>query len=137
MRIRELESLRDQGTIVRFVCNPPQLLRLIGIDNAWPLFVEPFVIELYVTAVEGGARLGDSDVVIPKEDAMARLLEQRTEASRMGASDIHLVHIGMSSDTSEWIKFGIENFSASIGENETRYQLRLAANRETGANINP
>jgi len=137
MRIQELQSLRDQGAIVRLVCNPPQLLRSIGCDNTWPLFVEPLAVEFYVTPVVGGAKLGDADVVISKEDAMVRLLEQRTEARRLGASDIFLIHIGRSSDTSDWIRFGIDNFSGSIGGNETRYQLRLATNRETGANINP
>ncbi len=137
-RIREIESLRDQGTIVRLVCNPPSILQSIGLKNTWPLFVEPFVIELYVSPVEGGARLGDDDTVFSKEDAFARLLEQKAEASRMGASDIQLaIVMGPGRPPMEWLRFGTDNFGVSVCENESRYLLRLAANRENGANINP
>ena len=139
MRVRALESLRDQGTIVRLRHNPPKWLKPLIRVGTGPLFVEPFVIELYVTPVPGGARLGDSDEVLSTEDAKLRLLEQQAEAERLGAKDIQLGVIGDSSepDFFDWLRFGTDNRMPPISEGFTRYTLRLAANRENGANINP
>lgn len=133
-KVKKLTELRQQGAIIILRDRTPQLLQSIGIRELSPFFDVPTV-ELYVTPNGGNAFVGDSETVTTNAQAKEQLLQQATVARSYGAEDIQLILVDGS--TPEWRTFAKENGFKTIGERKQRYMKRLAANRESGANINP
>lgn len=132
--IQQLLELREQGAIVIIRDRTPLALQRVGIQNLTPFFDVP-TIELYITAIEDTAIVGDSDQPISRVEAQKEILAQVATARRYGAEDIQLILID--NFDHEWGMFAQENSLLTIGDSKPRYAKRLQANQETGANINP
>lgn len=132
--IQKLLDLRQQGAIVIIRDRTPLSLQKLGIQHLSPFFDVP-TIELYITAREDEAMVGDSDLLIPRVNAEEKILEQVATARRYGAEDIQLILID--NFDQKWMKFAEQNSLSTISESKPRYAKRLRANQESGANINP
>jgi hypothetical protein len=133
-KIKKLTELRHQDAIVIIRKETPGALQSLGIEQLPPFSSVPTV-ELYVTPKGASATIGNSEELLPNAVAQKYILEQATEARNNGAQDIQLILV----DTfdPEWANFAQKNSMSVIGDTKERYQARLKANQESGANINP
>jgi hypothetical protein len=133
-KLNKLAAMRQEGAIVIVRNGTPKWLRSIGVEQLSP-FYSVSTVELYVTPMGDEALVGNSDKLISKEEAKSCILEQAAEARSYGSKDIQLILID--DFNAEWMEFAAANSMAVIGDRRPRYLARLAANQESGANINP
>lgn len=133
-KFARLYDLRDKGAIVIIRNDTPKVFQAIGLKHLTPFFDVPTV-ELYVTPIGQEAMVGNIKALWKTADAKDMILDQASVARSNGAKDVQLILID--DFDADWMMFAEEHEMASIGDSKERYEKRLKANQETGANINP
>lgn len=133
-KLASLDRLRDQGAIVIIRNKTPKVFQAIGLKHLTPFFDVPTV-ELYVTPLGQEAMVGNVKARWKTADAKHMIISQVRDARSNGAKDVQLILID--SFDADWMTFADEMGMATIGDSKERYEKRLKANQETGANINP
>jgi hypothetical protein len=133
-RLNQLAGMRREGAIVIVRNGTPPWLQSIGVKQLSP-FYSVSTVELYVTPMGSEAVIGVSDRPLPRDEAKSRLLDQANEARGYGSKDIQLISLG--DLDRDWMAFAESNSLTVVSDSKERYLKRLAANQETGADVNP